>query len=72
MQDFYGIRIENIVQVVQSDKQLRGNFEGQGVLQFYDITMAPIQTKLMDFNLLTKEEVCDVYSFLGSIFIKIL
>lgn len=63
MENFYGIRIENIVQVVQSDKQLRGDFDGQGVLQFYDITMAPIQKKLMDLDLLTTEEVFHIYAF---------
>lgn len=45
------------MQVVQLDKPLRGDFEGEGVLQFYDITMAPIQKKLIDLDLLTIEEV---------------
>lgn len=58
LEDHYGIRIEDVVQVVPLSRTIRGNFEGQGALEFYDITMVPIQTKLMDLELLNSEEVC--------------
>ena len=51
----FGIRIEDVIQVVKSD--LEDAFSGQGALTFKSITYAPLQTKMMDTNLLTKEEV---------------
>lgn len=58
LEDHYGIRIEDVIQVVPLSRTIRGNFEGQGALEFYDITMVPIQIKLMDLDLLNYEEVC--------------
>lgn len=52
----FGIRIENIVQVVP-ENQTKYNFDGNGALKLSDITMVPIQRKLIDVNLLTKTEV---------------
>lgn len=59
LENNYGIRIEDVIQVVPLDRTIRGNFEGQGVLQFYDITVVPIQIKMMDLEMLTLEEVCN-------------
>lgn len=61
----YGIRIEDVIQVVplENGESVRGNFDGEGVLQFYDITMAPIQIKLMDQDLLTNEEITWLNTF---------
>lgn len=53
----FGIRIEDVIQAVKLETPLRGNFDGEGVLAFYDITMAPIQRKLIDETMLTAEEV---------------
>lgn len=56
----YGIRIEDVVQVVAVDeagrRSLRGDFGGRGALTFYDCTMAPIQTTLVREELLTRDE----------------
>ncbi|MDX2072852.1 MAG: aminopeptidase P family protein [Alphaproteobacteria bacterium] len=43
----YGIRIENLVEVVE---------KGEGFLGFETITCVPIDTKLVDFSLLSSEE----------------
>lgn len=58
LEDHYGIRIEDVVQVVPLSRTIRADFDGQGVLEFYDVTMVPIQIKLMDLELLNSEEVC--------------
>lgn len=52
----FGIRIEDIVQVVESETTIN-DFDGLGALEFYDITLAPIQTTLINIELLTAEEV---------------
>lgn len=52
----FGIRIESIIQVIQAP-DTETYFNGKGALKFSDITMAPIQTKLIDVNLLNKAEV---------------
>lgn len=53
----YGIRIEDVIQVVAADaSKLRGNFGGVGALTFLDITVAPIQTTLINEELLTYDE----------------
>jgi Xaa-Pro aminopeptidase len=49
----YGIRIENVV-IVQEAKT-PNNF-GNGYLCFEHVTMCPIQTKLIDFSILTVQE----------------
>lgn len=52
----FGIRIESIIQVIQAPGT-EAYFNGKGALKFLDVTMAPIQTKLVDVTLLTKQEV---------------
>ncbi|KAG2127897.1 peptidase M24, structural domain-containing protein [Suillus bovinus] len=49
----YGIRIENVVIVQEADTP--NNF-GNGYLCFERVTMCPIQTKLIDFSILTAQE----------------
>ena len=50
----FGIRLENIVQVVKADVQ--HNFSGYGALTFHTITLCPIHTKLIKLELLTEDE----------------
>ncbi|XP_035773576.1 xaa-Pro aminopeptidase ApepP-like [Anopheles albimanus] len=50
----FGIRIEDIVQVVEAN--VGTNFDGRGALTFSTITMCPIQTHLIDVSLLTPAE----------------
>uniref|UniRef100_A0A2M4BHK4 Putative xaa-pro aminopeptidase n=1 Tax=Anopheles marajoara TaxID=58244 RepID=A0A2M4BHK4_9DIPT len=50
----FGIRIEDIVQVVTAN--VGTNFDGRGALTFSTITMCPIQTQLIDVSLLTPAE----------------
>eukprot|EP00752_Nemacystus_decipiens_P016215 g14500.t1 len=50
----FGLRIENICICVE--KETRHNFAGKRSCTFETITMAPIQTKLIDATLLTAEE----------------
>lgn len=63
----FGIRIENIVRIVKAETE--HNFRERGFLTFKTVTMVPIQTKLIDPALLTKEEVrfepiCHLKTFL--------
>lgn len=53
----FGIRIEDVVQAIPASPSLRGNFNNVGALQFYHITMVPIQTSLIKIELMTKQEV---------------
>ncbi|EDS27496.1 xaa-Pro aminopeptidase 1 [Culex quinquefasciatus] len=50
----FGIRIEDIVQVVSTN--IGDNFDGRGALTFRTVTMCPIQTKLINVKLLTDRE----------------
>jgi Xaa-Pro aminopeptidase len=50
----FGIRIENVM--VVKDVQSKYNFGGRGYLGFEHVTLVPIQTKLVDVNLLTVDE----------------
>lgn len=50
----FGIRIEDIVQVVPAN--ITNNFSGRGALTFNTVTMCPIQTKLVDSKLLSESE----------------
>lgn len=52
----FGIRIESLVIVKKADTKY--NFKDRGWLTFETITLVPIQTKLLDPQLLTAEEVC--------------
>lgn len=51
----FGIRIEDIVQIVPA--KVENNFNGRGALTFKTVTMCPIHTKLINKNLLTESEV---------------
>lgn len=51
----FGIRIEDIVQIVPIS--IGKNFNGRGALTFHTVTMCPIQTKLIKVDLLTEIEV---------------
>lgn len=51
----FGIRIEDIVQIVPA--KVAADFNGRGALTFETITMCPIETKLIDVNLLNEKEV---------------
>lgn len=50
----FGIRIENLVVTRKAETQY--NFKNQGFLKFESLTLVPIQSKLVDVNLLTDEE----------------
>ncbi|XP_037029455.1 xaa-Pro aminopeptidase ApepP-like [Bradysia coprophila] len=52
----FGIRIEDVVQAIPAP-ELKGNFDNVGALQFYHITMVPIQTSLIKTDLLTPQEI---------------
>lgn len=52
----FGIRIQNVLQVVQKANSAN-YFDGKGAYQFDDVTMVPIQTKLINVDLLTQSEV---------------
>lgn len=53
--DQFGIRIEDIVQVVPANTE--HDFSGRGALTFKTVTMCPIQTKLINKELLLEKEV---------------
>ena len=50
----FGIRIEDIVQIVPTN--IGNNFNNRGALTFHTITLCPIQTKLIDVKLLDEKE----------------
>uniref|UniRef100_A0A8C5TA33 Xaa-Pro aminopeptidase 1 n=1 Tax=Malurus cyaneus samueli TaxID=2593467 RepID=A0A8C5TA33_9PASS len=51
----FGIRIENVVLVIPAETKY--NFKNRGSLTFEPLTLVPIQTKMIDVNLLTEKEV---------------
>lgn len=51
----FGIRIEDIVQIVPA--QVANDFNGRGALTFKTVTMCPIHTKLINKSLLTEKDV---------------
>ncbi|KAG8430555.1 hypothetical protein GDO86_020396 [Hymenochirus boettgeri] len=51
----FGIRIENLVLVVPATTKY--NYRGRGSLTFTPITLVPIQTKMINTDLLTQTEV---------------
>ncbi|XP_055371721.1 xaa-Pro aminopeptidase ApepP-like [Condylostylus longicornis] len=57
----FGIRIEDVIQVVKSD--MDNAFSGKGALTFKSITYAPLQTKMIKTSLLNKEEAKFVNDF---------
>lgn len=50
----FGIRIENIVKIVPANT--KHNFQGRKFLTFETVTVVPIQTKMIDPDLLTRSE----------------
>lgn len=52
----FGIRLQNVLQVVPKPDS-SNYFDGKGAYQFDDVTMVPIQTKLINIDLLTQGEV---------------
>ena len=51
----FGIRIENLVHIVKADTP--HNFRNRGYLTFEDLTVVPIQQKMIAPKMLTKEEI---------------
>jgi len=51
----FGIRLENIIRVVNSSP--RFNFANRGYLTFEDITLVPLQQKMIKFDLLSSIEI---------------
>jgi Xaa-Pro aminopeptidase len=51
----FGIRIENLVQVVKANTP--HNFRDRGYLTFENLTLVPIQMKMIDPQLLNKDEI---------------
>jgi Xaa-Pro aminopeptidase len=62
----FGIRLEDIVQIVNAEG-VKYDFNGRGAQTFYGITMVPIQTSLIDTNILTKEEVILIFDSKGNL-----
>ncbi|KAK9503079.1 hypothetical protein O3M35_011725 [Rhynocoris fuscipes] len=60
--DEFGIRIENIVQIVEAETKYKPQ-DAQGFLKFETITMCPIQIKMLDLSLLTEEEICFINAY---------
>jgi Xaa-Pro aminopeptidase len=59
----YGVRIENLILVVEKTKQ-EGSPTGHGPFYgFEDLTLVPYEKKLLDFDLLTKEEVDQINAY---------
>jgi len=50
----FGIRIENVI--ICKESKTEHNFGGRGYYTFENITLVPIQTKLIELSLLTKAE----------------
>lgn len=50
----FGIRLENIIRIVPAETKYKSKTR---YLTFADVTLVPIQTKMLLPNLLTKEEV---------------
>ncbi len=51
----FGIRLENLVRIVKADTP--HNFRKRGYLTFEDLTLVPIQQKMIDPHLLSRDEV---------------
>ncbi len=66
----FGIRIENLL--IVKDKKEFPEFAGKSFLQFERLTHIPIQTKMIDKTLLTKEEVTWLNDYHHQVYEKIL
>ena len=51
----FGIRIENLVHIVKAETP--HNFRDRGYLTFDDLTVVPIQQKMIDPKLLSQDEI---------------
>jgi len=51
----FGIRIENIIRITKADTKY--NFNNRGYLKFEDVTLVPIQLKMINADLLTQSEI---------------
>lgn len=52
----FGVRIENVLQVIEAPDSSK-HFGGKGAFKFEDVTMVPIQSKMINIDLLTDSEV---------------
>lgn len=57
----FGIRLENVLQVTELENS-KSYFDGRGANKFQDVTMVPIQTKLINIDLLSDPEVSRSYA----------
>lgn len=57
------MRIEDIIQIVPA--KISSDFSGRGALTFETITMCPIQTKMINVELLTEKEVHTLQNLLS-------
>uniref|UniRef100_A0A182SYS8 Peptidase M24 domain-containing protein n=1 Tax=Anopheles maculatus TaxID=74869 RepID=A0A182SYS8_9DIPT len=57
----FGVRIEDIVQVVKATVPY--DFNGRGALTFYTNTLVPIQQKLIDLKLLSATEIAQLNAY---------
>ncbi len=64
--DEYGIRIENLILCIEDQKTDFGSF-----LKFETLTLFPIDTTLIDFSLLTREEVAWLNDYHKKVFEKL-
>lgn len=65
----FGIRIENVLLVREA--RTEHNFGGTGYLTFENITMVPIQKKLIDLALMTKDEVDWINTYHAEVWSKV-
>uniref|UniRef100_A0A8H7XM06 Xaa-Pro aminopeptidase P n=1 Tax=Psilocybe cubensis TaxID=181762 RepID=A0A8H7XM06_PSICU len=65
----FGIRIENVVLVTEA--KTPNNFGDKGYLGFENVTMCPIQVKLIDTSLLTPQEKAWVNAYHEEVFSKV-
>lgn len=65
----FGIRIENLLIVVP--KKELGEFSGKGFLGFERLTQIPIQTRLLDIDLLTDNEISWLNRYHDEVRVKI-
>lgn len=62
----FGIRIENLMTVVESDTVFKLNKDTK-MLTFETLTMIPIQKKMIDVDLLTDEEIDWLNDYHGTV-----
>ena len=65
----FGIRIENLL--ICREAKTEHNFQGKGFLSFECLTFIPMQTKLMDLNIMSSEEITWVNKYHEKVWEKI-